>query len=76
MEIIQTQNCQISELRNEVAELKKSHSITATVSKSNQNADVNTQKLLETRLSRLIEQYLSHYEVEHNKRLEMFMKAR
>lgn len=76
MEIIQTQNCQISELRNEVAEMKKSHSnISVSAAKTTQNADLNTQKL-ENRLSRLIEEYLSRYEREHSKRLETFMIAR
>lgn len=75
MEIIQTQNCQISELRNEVAELKKSHSNVATTSKQPQNADINTQKI-EIRLSRLIEEYLARYEREHGKRLETFVMAR
>lgn len=76
MEIIQTQNCQISELRNEVAEMKKSHSIVAaSASKPNQNAEINTQKL-ELRLSRLIEEYLIRYEREHSKRLEMMLMAR
>lgn len=79
MEFIQTQNCQISELRNEVAELKKSHSNVAAAanasSKSYQNSDLNTQKL-EQRLSRLIEEYLARYEREYTKRLETFMLAR
>lgn len=76
MEIIQTQNCQISELRNEVAEMKKSHStVAASASKPNQNAEINTQKL-ELRLSRLIEEYLIRYEREHSKRLEMMLMAR
>lgn len=75
MEIIQTQNCQLSELRNEVAELKKSHSNTAAVSKTVSNAEINTQKL-ELRLSRLIEEYLLRYEREHSKRLENFLMAR
>lgn len=76
MEIIQTQNCQISELRNEVAELKKSHStIAVSASKSTQNSDINTQKL-EHRLSKLIEEYMSRYEREHRKQLETFMIAR
>lgn len=80
MEIIQTQNCQISELRNEVIELKKSHSsfaasASASASKTTQNTDLNTQKI-EQRLSRIIEEYLSRYEREHSKRLETFMIAR
>lgn len=89
MEIIQTQNCQITELRNEVVELRKSHSNVAaaattaaaaaaaanTPSKPIQIADVNTQKL-EQRLTRLIEEYLSRYEREHSKRLEAFLMAR
>lgn len=76
MEIIQTQNCQLSELRSEVIELKKSHSnVAATTSKSTPNAEVNTQKL-ELRLSRLIEEYLIRYEREHSKRLETFLIAR
>lgn len=83
MEIIQTQNCQITELRNEVVELRKSHSNVATASaattaapaKPIQIADVNTQKL-ELRLTRLIEEYLLRYEREHSKRLEAFLLAR
>ena len=86
MEIIQTQNCQISELRNEVIELRKSHSNVATAaaavaatasapSKPAQVSDINTQKL-EQRLTRLIEEYLMRYEREHNKRLEAFVMSR
>lgn len=78
MEIIQTQNCQISELRNEVAELKKSHStVAASAAKPIQNADaiLNTQKL-ELRLSRLIEEYLNRYERDHKQRLEMMLMAK
>ncbi|XP_055296288.1 enhancer of mRNA-decapping protein 4 homolog isoform X3 [Sitodiplosis mosellana] len=75
MEIIQTQNCQLSELRNEVIELKKSHSNAATASKTVSNTEINTQKL-ELRLSRLIEEYLMRYEREHSKRLEAFLMAR
>lgn len=80
IEIIQTQNCQISELRNEVIELKKSHSsfaasASASVTKTTQNTDLSTQKL-EQRVSRIIEEYLSRYEREHSKRLETFMIAR
>lgn len=85
MEIIQTQNCQITELRNEVIELRKSHSNVAMAAatpssaaapaKPIQIADVNTQKL-ELRLTRLIEEYLLRYEREHSKRLEAFLLAR
>lgn len=84
MEIIQTQNCQITELRNEVIELRKSHSNVATTTsvaaksapaQPIQIADVNIQKL-ELRLTRLIEEYLSRYEREHSKRLEAFLLAR
>lgn len=78
MEIIQTQNCQITELRNEVIELRKSHSNVATAAapaKPIQITDVNTQKL-ELRLTRLIEEYLLRYEREHSKRLEAFIMAR
>lgn len=75
MEIIQTQNCQISELRNEVAEMKKSHSNVATTSKQTPNAEISAQKL-ELRVSRLIEEYLGRYEREHSKRLESFVMAR
>lgn len=82
MEIIQTQNCQITELRNEVVELRKSHSSVAAAvasvaapSKPAQTADINTQKL-ELRLTRLIEEYLLRYEREHSKRLETFSLAR
>lgn len=88
MEIIQTQNCQIIELRNEMVELRKSHSNVASAavaaaaaaastapSKPLQIADINTQKL-ELRLTRLIEEYLVRYEREHSKRLEAFLMAR
>lgn len=85
MEIIQTQNCQITELRNEVVELRKSHSnvvvaaaATAAAvvpSKPAQISEVNTQKL-ELRLTRLIEEYFARYEREHSKRLEAFILAR
>lgn len=76
MEIIQTQNCQLSELRNEVIELKKSHSNTATTSKNVPNAEQLATQKLEIRLSRLIEEYLMRYEREHSKRLETFLMAR
>lgn len=75
IEVIQTQSCQISELRNEVAELKKSHSDAAIATKPSQNAEINTQKI-ELRVSRLIEEYLSRYEREHSQRLETFLMAR
>lgn len=76
MEIIQTQNCQLSELRNEVIELKKSHSNTTTnTSKVASSAEINTQKV-ELRVSHLIEEYLKRYEREHSKRLETFLVAR
>lgn len=75
LEIIQTQNCQISELRAEVADLKKSHSNAAIASKPTQNTEINTQKL-ELRLTHLIEEYLTRYEREHNKQLEAFVRAR
>lgn len=83
LDIIQTQSCQIAELRSEVIELRKSHSNVATAppasastpAQPHQIAEVNTQKL-ELRLSRLIEEYLSRYEREHSKRLEAFLLAR
>lgn len=83
MEIIQTQNCQITELRNEVIEMRKSHSnvvaaaVTAAAPSKTpvQIADINTQKL-ELRLTRLIEEFLLRYEREHSKRLEAFVMAR
>lgn len=75
LEIIQSQNCQISELRNEVIDLKKSHSGGAISSGSTQKVEVNSQNM-EIRISRLIEEYLSRYEREHNKRLEAFVASR
>ncbi|XP_031617309.1 enhancer of mRNA-decapping protein 4 homolog isoform X2 [Contarinia nasturtii] len=75
MEIIQTQNCQLSELRSEVADLKKSQSNAVATSKQTQNVDINIQKL-EHRVSRLVEEYLSRNEREQNKRLENFLMTR
>lgn len=76
LETIQTQNCQIAELRNEVADLKKSHSTgTAAPSSSAANVDLNLQKI-EVRLSKLIEEYLVRYEREHNKKLDAFVAGR
>lgn len=75
LEIIQSQNCQISELRSEVTEMKKSHSNIATVAPPSQNIEINTQKM-EHRISRLIEEYLQRYERDHSQRLETFLMAR
>lgn len=81
MEIIQTQNCQINELRNEVVELRKSHSNVAAAAaataaaattaspKPIQIPEIDT-KNLTLRLTQLIEAYLSRYEGEFNQRLE------
>ena len=72
-EIIQTQNCQISELKNEVLALKKSHSDSE--AKPNTNLEKMT-KQIEFSLSKLINEYLIRYEREHNKKLEQFMAGR
>lgn len=83
LEIIQSQTCQIFELRNEMAELKKSQS-TAVASvaaaavaggSSAQQVEVKTQNM-EIRLSRMIEEYLARYEREHSKKLEAFSGLR
>lgn len=83
LEIIQSQTCQIFELRNEMAELKKTQS-TAVASvaaaavvggSSAQQVEFKTQNM-EIRLSRMIEEYLSRYEREHSKKLEAFSGLR
>lgn len=83
LEIIQSQTCQIFELRNEMAELKKSQTSTVvsataaavTGGSSAQQVEVKTQNM-EIRLSRMIEEYLSRYEREHSKKLEAFTGLR
>lgn len=83
LEIIQSQTCQIFELRNEMAELKKSQTnavVSATAAavtggSSAQQVEVKTQNM-EIRLSRMIEEYLSRYEREHSKKLEAFTGLR
>lgn len=77
LEVIQSQNCQIAELRNEVVDLKKSHSGIgkASASGSTQKVEVNSQNM-EIRVTKLIEDYLGRYEREHKKRLEAFSSSR
>lgn len=69
LEAVQTQTCQISELKNEVMELQRKQDTDA------QKYDIFT-KNIEFRLSKLIEEYLIRFEHEHNKRLEAFVVAR
>lgn len=69
LEIIQTQNCQISELRNEIIGLKQ------TRAEGDDSLKVEANKI-EIRLSKLIEEYLIRYEREHNKKLEAFTTGR
>lgn len=75
LEIIQTQNCQISELRNEVSDLKKSHSDSTPASSSTNQSQLESPKI-ELRLTRLIEEYLSRYEREYGRKLDAFLMAR
>lgn len=69
LEIIQTQNCQISELRNEIIGLKQNRTEGEDLLKVEANK-------IEIRLSKLIEEYLIRYEREHNKKLEAFVTGR
>lgn len=69
LEIIQTQNCQISELRNEIIGLKQNRA------EASDSLKVEANKI-EIRLSKLIEEYLIRYEREHNKKLEAFITGR
>lgn len=69
LEIIQTQNCQISELRNEIIGLKQNRTEGEDLLKVEANK-------IEIRLSKLIEEYLIRYEREHNKKLEAFISGR
>lgn len=69
LEIIQTQNCQISELRNEIIGLKQNRA------DGDESLKVEANKI-EIRLSKLIEEYLIRYEREHNKKLEAFIGGR
>lgn len=69
LEIIQTQNCQISELRNEIIGLKQNRV------EGNESLKVEANKI-EIRLSKLIEEYLIRYEREHHKKLEAFITGR
>lgn len=69
LEIIQTQNCQISELRNEIIGLKQNRVEGNDALKAEGNK-------IEIRLSKLIEEYLIRYEREHNKKLEAFVSGR
>lgn len=69
LEIIQTQNCQISELRNEIIGLKQNRT------ERDDSLKVEANKI-EIRLSKLIEEYLIRYEREHNKKLDAFITGR
>lgn len=69
LEIIQTQNCQISEMRNEIIGLKQNRVEGNDALKAEGNK-------IEIRLSKLIEEYLIRYEREHNKKLEAFITGR
>lgn len=75
MEIIQTQNCQLSELRSEVADLKKSQSNAAAAVTSKQTHNVDMQKI-EKRINKVLEEYLSRYDREQMKRFENFLMTR
>lgn len=70
-EFIQTQACQISELRSVVnfVELQKDKT-DDTIKLGKLSADI------EFNLSKMIEAYLARYEREHTKRLENFMATR
>lgn len=69
LEIIQTQSCQISELRSEIIGLKQNRV------DGDESLKVEANKI-EIRLSKLIEEYLIRYEREHNKKLEAFIGGR
>lgn len=69
LEIIQTQNCQISELRNEIINLKQNRA------EGDDSLKFEANKI-EFRLSKMIEEYLIRYEREHNKKLDAFVTGR
>lgn len=76
LDIILKQNGQIAELKSEVAGLKVSHSAgskAAVVPAAAQTVD--TAKI-ETRLTRLVEEYLSRYEREYGRKLDAFARTR
>lgn len=70
LESLQTQNCQIAELRNEVLDLKKNR-----LDDSTTKVEIISNKI-EFRLSKMIEEYLIRNEREHNKKLEAFLAGR
>lgn len=69
IEIMQTQSCQISELRNQLFEIEKTRSEETIKSNSYSTK-------LEGNLSKLIEEYLIRYERNHNTKLDTFLSQR
>lgn len=69
IEIMQTQSCQISELRNQLFEIEKNRSDETIKSNSYSTK-------LEANLSKLIEEYLIRYERTHNTKLDTFLSQR
>lgn len=69
IEIMQTQSCQISELRNQLYDIEKIR--TEETVKSNSYSTK-----LEANLSKLIEEYLIRYERTHNTKLDTFLSQR
>lgn len=70
---MQTQSCQISELRSVVdyVELQK------VAGKKDEGVDMRTMaKNIEFNMSKLIEEYMNRFEREHTKRLDQFLAAR
>lgn len=73
LEFMQTQSCQISELRSVVdyVELQK------VAGKKDEGVDMRTMaKNIEFNMSKLIEEYMNRFEREHTKRLDQFLAAR
>lgn len=68
-ETIQTQNCQISELRSEILTLRQTR-----IEETNKFDALGTK--IEYNLSKMLENYLNRYEREHNKKLEAFLTGR
>lgn len=69
LRLMQAQSFEITDLRSQVAELEKSRIIDNT--ENNQFA-----QKIETRLSKMLGEYLIRYEREHSKKLEAFMTGR